>query len=182
MLLLQRKAMTNLDSVFKKQRHHLSNKGLSSQNCFSSSHAWMWELAHKEDWALKKWCFQTVVLEKTLEGPLDIKEIKPINPKGNQPWIYIERTDAKAQDPILWPLNAKSWLIGKDPDAWKNWGQEEKRGDRSLGGWMASLIEWTWVWANSGRQWWGRIESDMTYQLNNSNKTQRGTLALWAKY
>ena len=113
MLLLRRKAMTNLDSVFKKQRHHFSNKGLSSQNCFSSSQVWMQELALKEDWALKSWCFRTVVLEKTLEGPLDIKEIKPINPKGNWPWLFIGRTDAEAEAPILWPPDVKSRLMEK---------------------------------------------------------------------
>ena len=94
---------------------------------FSSSHVWMWDLDHKEDWALKNWYFQTVVLEKTLERPLESKEIKPVNPKGNQPWIFTVRTDAVL---IFWPPDAKSWLIGKDPDAGKYWGQEEKGGDR----------------------------------------------------
>ena len=102
----------------KKQRHHFANKGLSSQSYgFSSSHVWMWELDHKEGWALKNWCFWTVVLEKTLESPLDSK-IKPVNPKGNQPWIFIGRTDAEA--PIIWPPDAKSRLTGKDPDAGKD--------------------------------------------------------------
>ena len=86
----------------------------------------MWELDHKEGLALKNWCFWTVVLEKTLESPLDRKEIKPVNPKGNQPWIFIRRTDAEAEAPIFWPPDAKIWLLGKDPDARKNWGQEEK--------------------------------------------------------
>ena len=90
---------------------------------FSSSHVWMWELDHKESWALKNWCFRTVVLKKTLESPLDSKEIKPVNPKGNQPWIFIRRTDAEA--PTFWPLDAQSQLIGKDPDAGKDWGQEK---------------------------------------------------------
>ena len=93
---------------------------------FSSSHAWMRELDHKEGWALKNYCFWIVVLKKALQSPLDCKEIKPVNPKGNQPWILIERTDAEAETPILWPPDAKSWLIGKDPDAGKDWGQEEK--------------------------------------------------------
>ena len=87
-------------------------------------HVWMWELDHKEGWGMKNWCFQTVVLEKTLESPLDCKDIKPINPKGSQPWIFIGRTDAEA--PVLWLPDVKSWLIGKDPDAGKDWGQEEK--------------------------------------------------------
>ena len=93
---------------------------------FSSSHIQMWELDHKEGWALKNWCFQTVELEKTLESPLDSKEIRPVNPKGNQPWTFTERTDAEAEAPKLWPPDAKSQLIGKDPDAGKDWEQEEK--------------------------------------------------------
>ena len=109
----------------KKQRHHFANKGLYSQSYgFPSSHAWMWELAHKEGWAPKNWCFQTMMLEKTPESPLDCKEIKPVNPKRNQPWILIGRTDAEA--PLLWPPDVKSRLIGKDPDAGRDWGQEEK--------------------------------------------------------
>ena len=110
----------------KKQRHYFADKGLSSQSYgFTSSHVWMWELDHKEGWAPKNWCFPTVVLEKTLESPLNNKEIKPVNPKGNQPWIFIGRVDAEA--PILWPPDAKSQLIGKDPDAGKDWRQEERR-------------------------------------------------------
>ena len=111
----------------KKQRHHFINKGSSSQTYgFSNSHVWMWELDHEEGWALKNWCFWTVVLEKTLESPLDSKEIKPVNPKANQSWIFIGRTDAEAEAPILWPPDAKSWLIRKDPNAGKDWRQEEK--------------------------------------------------------
>ena len=93
---------------------------------FSHSHVWILELDHKEGRVLKKWCFRTVVLEKTPESPLDSKEIKPVNPKGNQPWIFIGRTDTKAEAPTLWPPDAKSQLMGKDPDAGKDWGQEEK--------------------------------------------------------
>ena len=126
-LLLGRKAMTNLDSVLKKQRHHFPNKGPYSQSySFSSSHVWMWELDHKEGWVPKDWCFWTVVLEKTLESPLDWKEIQPVHQSGNQSWIFIGRTDAEAEASILWPPNVKSWLIGKDPDAGKDWRQEEK--------------------------------------------------------
>ena len=111
----------------KKQRYHFAHKDPSSQIYgFSSSHVWMWELNHKEGWAPNNWCFQTVVLDKTLESPLDCKEIKPVNPKGNQTWIFIGRTDAEAQTPILWPPDAKSWLIGKDPDAGKDWRQTER--------------------------------------------------------
>ena len=100
--------------------------GLSSQSySFSSSHVWMWELNHKESWALKNWCFLSVVL-KTLENSLDCKEIKPVHPKGNQSWIFTGKTDAEAETLILWSPDAKNWLIGKDPDAGKDWGQEEK--------------------------------------------------------
>ena len=135
----------------KKQRHHFARKGPYSQSYgFSSSHVWMWELDHKESWALKNWCFWTVVLEKTLKSPLDCKEIKPVNPKGNQPWIFTARTDAEA--PILWPPDAKTRLIRKNPDGGKDWGQEEKW-ETGWDGWMASPAQWTWVCANS-RRWW----------------------------
>ena len=111
----------------KKQRHYFANKGPSSISyCFSSSHLWMRELDYKESWAPKYWCFWTVVLEKTLESPLDCKEIEPVHPKGNQSWIFIGRTDIEADTPILWPSDAKSWLIGKDPDSGKGRRQEEK--------------------------------------------------------
>ena len=110
----------------------------------------MWELDHKEGWAPKNWCFQIVVLEKILENPLDSTEIKPVNPKGYQPWILIGRIDAKAEAPILWPPDEKSWLIGKDPDAGNDWGEEDKRG---WDGWMASPIQWTLTWDNFRRQW-----------------------------
>ena len=111
-LLLGRKVMTNLDSIFK-SRDITVNKGLPSQGYgFSSSHVWMWELDYKESWAPKNWCFWTVVLEKTLESPLDCKEIKPLNPKGNQSWILTGRIDAEAEAPILWPPDMKNWLTG----------------------------------------------------------------------
>ena len=117
----------------KKQRHYFANKSPSSQSYdFSSSHVWMWELDHKEGWAPKNWCFWTVVLEKTLESPLDCKEIQPAYPKGNQSWIFIGRTDVEA--PILWSPDAKRQLIGKDPDAGKDWRQEEKERMRWLDG------------------------------------------------
>ena len=114
----------------------------------------MWELDCEESWALKNWCFWTVVLEKTLESPLDCKEIQPVHPKGDHSWVLIGRTDAEAETPILWPPHAKSWLIGKDSDAGRDWGQEEKGDDRGWDGWMASLTRWTWVWVNSGSWWW----------------------------
>ena len=126
-LLLGRKAMTDLDSILKEQRHYFANKGLSSQsNGFSSSHVWMWDLDYKESWALKNWCFWTVVLEKTLESPLDCKETQPVHPKGDQSWILIRKTDAEAETPVLWPPDLKNWLIWKDPDPGKDWRQEEK--------------------------------------------------------
>ena len=111
----------------KKQRHHFADKGLYSQSYgFARSHVWMWELDHKEGWAPKNWCFWTVALEKTLENPLDYKEIKSVNSKGNQSWIFIGMTDAEAETPVFWPVDAKSRLIRKDPDAGKAWRQEEK--------------------------------------------------------
>ena len=111
-----------------KQRHYCTNKSLYSQSCgFSCRHVWMWELDHKEGWVPKNWCIWIVVLE-TIESPLDCKEIKPVSPKGNQPWILIGRTDsdAEAEAPILWPPDAKSWLIRKRPWSGKDWRQEEK--------------------------------------------------------
>ena len=112
----------------KKQRHYFANKGLSRQSYgFSSSHVWMWELDYKENWAPKNWCFWTVVLEKTLESPLNCKEIQPVHPKGDQSWVFIGRTDVEAEIPILWPPDAKSWLIQKDSDVGKD-GKREKKG------------------------------------------------------
>ena len=128
----------------KKQRHYFANKVLSSQGYgFSSSHVWMWVLDYKESWAPKNWCFWTVVLEKTLESPLDCKEIQPVHPKGDQSWVFIGRTDAET--PILWPPHANSWLIGKDPDAGRDWGQEEKgmTGDE-MAGWHHQLDGHFW--------------------------------------
>ena len=127
-LLLGRKAMTNPDSRdIKKQRHYFANKGPYSQSYdFSSSHIWMWELNHKEGWVLKIWCFWSMVLEKTLESPLDSKEIKPVNPKGNQSWIFTGRIDAEAEALTLWPHDGKNQLTGRDPNAGKDWGQEVK--------------------------------------------------------
>ena len=117
----------------------------------------MWELDHKESWAPKNqlWCWRIwiVLLEKSLESPLDSKEIKLVNPKGNQTWIFIGRTDIEAEVPILWPPDTKDWLTGKDPDARKDWRQEEK-GDRGWDGWMTSPTWWRWVWASSGSWWW----------------------------
>ena len=138
----------------KKKRHYLTDKGPSSQSYgFSSSYVWMWELDYKESWALKNWCFWTVVLEKTLESPLDCKEIQPVHPKGDQSWVFVGRTDVEAETPVLWPPDVKSWLIWKDPDAGKDWRQE-KKGMTGWDCWIASATQWTWVWVNSGSWWW----------------------------
>ena len=112
-LLLGRKVMTNWDSIFK-SRHYFSNKGPSNQGYgFSSGHVWIWKLDYKESWVPKNWCFWTVVLEKTLESPLDCKEIRPVHPKWDQSWVLIGQTDVEAETPVLWPSDAKSWLIWK---------------------------------------------------------------------
>ena len=119
--------MENLDSILKSRDIILLTKvPIVKYMVFSSSHVQVWELDHKEDWAPKDWWFWTVVLEKTLESLLDSKEIKPVNPKGNQPWIFIGRTDAKAEAPILWPPDVNNRFIGKDPDAGEDWRQEKK--------------------------------------------------------
>ena len=126
-LLLGRNVMTNLDSMLKRREHYFANKGPSSQGYgFSSGHVWMWELDYKESWAPKNWWFWTVLLEKRLESPLDCKKIQPVHIKGNLSWMFVGRTDVEAQIPILWPPDAKSWLIWKDPVAGKDWRQEEK--------------------------------------------------------
>ena len=146
-LLFGRKDMTNLDSVLKNRDITLLTKvWIVKAVVFSSSHVWMWELDYKEGWALKNWCFWTVVLKKTLGSPLDSKEITLVNPGGNQPWIFTGRIDAEAEASILWPPDAKSRLTGKDLDAGKGWGQEEKGDNRGWDGWMASSTQWTWVW------------------------------------
>ena len=125
----------------KKQSHYFAKKDLSSQGYgFSSSHVWMWELDCKESWGLKNWCFWTMVFKKTLECPLDCKQIQPVNPKGDQSWLFFERTDVEAETPILWPLDVNSWLIWKDPDAGKVWGQEEKgKTEDEMVGWQIQL-------------------------------------------
>ena len=138
-----------------KQRHYFANKGPSSQSYgFSCGHVWMWELDCEESWAPKNWCFWTVVLEKTLESPLDCKEIQPVHSEGDQPCVFFGRNHAKAETPVLWPPHVKSWLIGKDSNAGRDWGAGGKGDDRGWDGWMASLTRWTWVWVNSRSWWW----------------------------
>ena len=152
-LLLGRKAMTNLDSILKKQRHYFASKGPSSQSYgFSSSRVWIWELDYKESWAQKNWCFWTVVVEKMLKSPLDCKEIQPVHPKRNQSWIFIGRTDVEAETPIPWPPDARKWLIWKDPDAGKTESRRRRGWQRMMRCWMALPTRWTWVWVKS-RSW-----------------------------
>ena len=153
-LLLGRKVITNLNSSLKKQRHYFVNKGPSSQSYgFSNSHVWMWKLDCKESWEPKNWCFWSVVLEMTLNSLLDCKEIQPVHPKGYQSWIFIGRTDAEGETPILWPPGVRNWLIGKDPDAGKDWRQKEKGMKRMR--WLDGITtQWAWVYVNSGHWWW----------------------------
>ena len=132
-----------LATIFK-QRHYFADKGPYTQSYgFSSSHVWIWEL---------DWCFWTVVLEETLESPLDCKQIQPVHPKGDQSWVFIGRTDVEVETPIFWPPDVKSWLW-KDPDVGKDWRKEGEGDNRGWDGWMASPTQWTWVWVNSG-SWW----------------------------
>ena len=164
----------------KKQRDYFVKKGPSSQGYgFSSGHVWMWELDCEEGWVPKNWCFWTVVLERTLESPLDCKEIQPVHPKGDQSWVFIVRTDVEAETPILWPPDAKSWLIGKDPDAGKDWGQEQKgTTEDDMVGWHHRLDGHGFGWTpgvSDGQgglacySSWGRKESDTTEWLNWTN-------------
>ena len=131
--------MINPNSVLKSRDITLPTKVYSQSYGFSSSHVGMWELDHKEGWALpENWCLGIVVLEKTLESPLDSKEIKPVNPKGNQPWIFVGKTDAEAEAPILWPPDMKNWLIGKDPEAGKDW-RRKRRGRQRWMRWLDGI-------------------------------------------
>ena len=175
MLAPWKKSYDQLRQHIKKQRHYFANKGPSSQSYnFSSSHVWMWELDCKESWVPKNWCFWTVVL-KTLESPLDCKESQPVNPKENQSWIVIGRTDA------CWSFNTlatwyKDLTHWKRPWCWARWKAEGEGDDRGWDGWMASLTQWTWVWASSGVgdgqeslgccSPWGHKGSDTTEWLN----------------
>ena len=175
-LLLGRKAMTNLDSILKSRDITLLTKVRLVNYGFSSSHVWMWKLDYKESWVLKKWCFWTMVLEKSLESPLNCKEIQSVHPKGNQSWISIGRTDAEAETPIIQPSDAKNWLIWKDPDAGKDWRWEEKgMTEDEMVGWHHCLkgheFEWT-LGVGDGQRGlaccspWCHKELDTTEQLN----------------
>ena len=161
----------------KKQRHYFANKCLYSQSYgLSGSQVWMWQLDHKEGWMMKSWCFWTV-LEKTLESPLDCKEIQPVHSEGDQPWVFFGRNDAKAETPVLWPPDAKSWLTGKDSDAGRDWGQEEKgTTEDEMAGWHHRFdgreFEWTpGVGDGQGglaccHSWGRRVRHDRATELN----------------
>ena len=178
--ILRRKVMTNLDSILKSRDITLSTKvHLVKAMFFSSSHVRIWELDYKESWPLKNWCFWTVVLEKTLQSPLDCKEIQLVHTKGNQSWIFIGRTDVEAETPILWPPDAKNWLFWKDPD--ERLKAEGELDHRGWDGRMASPTWWTWVWVNSGSWWWIgkpgvlpsiRVRHDWVIKLNWTNITK----------
>ena len=162
----------------KKHRHYFANKGPSSQDYgFSSGHVWMWELDYKESWGLKNWCFWTVVLEKTLESPLDSKKIHPVHPKGNQSWIFIGRTDAEAETPILWPPDVKSWLILKDW-FWERLKAGGEGDNRGWDGWLASRTQWTWVWTRS-RSWWMTGKPGVLQSMGSKRVSDWGTEPNW---
>ena len=166
-----------LDSILNSRDITLPKKGPSSQGYgFSCGHVWMWELDCGESWAPKNWCFWTVVLEKTLESPLDCKEIQPVHSEGDQSWVFLGRNDAKAETPILWPPHVKGWLLVKDPDAERDWRQEEKgTTEGEMAGWHHWLdgceSQWT-LGVGDGQgglaccDSWGRKESDTTEWLN----------------
>ena len=182
MIALWKKSYDKPRQHIKKQRHYFADEGPSNQNYgFSNSHVWMWELDHTEGWALTNWCFLTVVLEKTLERPLDSKENKPVNPKGNQPWIFIGRTDAEAL--ILWPPVAKSWLIRKDPGVGNDWRWEEKgMTEDEMVGWHHQLngheFEQTLGDSRGQRTWCATVHEDAKSHTWYSNWTTTTTYNL----
>ena len=180
LLLLERKTVTNLDRIFKNRDITLLTKVHIVKAIVSPVVMYRWELYYKEGWTLKNWCLWTVVLEKTLESPLDCKEVKSVNPKGNQPRISTGRTDAVVEAPVLWPLDTKSWLTRKDPDAGKDWRREKKgTTEDEMVGWYHWLNGHDFEQAPGFGEWqgsvaccipWGCKESDMTEQLKDNNK------------
>ena len=146
--------MTNLDSIFKSRDITLLTKVRLVKAMVFLVVMYGCECDCEESWALKNWCFWAVVLKKTLESSLDCKEIQPVHSEGDQPWDFFGRDDTKAETSVLWPPHVKSWLIGKDSDAGRDWGAEEEGDDRGWDGWMASPTRWTRVWVNSGSWWW----------------------------
>ena len=183
---LQRKVMTNLDSIFKSRDITLLTKVHLVKAMVFPVVVWMWELACEESWVPKNWCFWTVVLEKTLESPLDCREIQPVHPKGDQSWVFFGRNNAKAKTPILWPPHAKSWLIGKDSDAGRDWGLEEKgMTEDEMAGWHHRLDGREFQWSpgvGDGQgglaccNSWGCKELDTTEWLN---WTELNLLVVW---
>ena len=170
MLALWKKSYSQPRQHIKKERHYFAKKGPSSQGCgFPSSCVWMWELDYKEIWVLKDWCFWAVVLEKTLESPLDCKEIQPINHKGNQSWIFTGKTHAEAETPILWSSDVKNWLTGKVPDAGKDWRQEEKgMTEDEMVGWHHSLNGRV---SAGSRNWWWMGTPALLQSVGSQNQT-----------
>ena len=168
----------------KKRRHYFADKVLSSQSYgFSGSHVWMWELDHKEGWVLKNWCFQTLVLKKTLENSLDSKEIKPVYPEGNQSWLFIGRTDVEAEAPILWSPDGKNWLIGKDPDAGNDWRLEEKGTvEGEMVGWYDRLNGYEFEQALGVGDEWGDLVCCSPWGLKKSDTEVNWTQVLHYRY
>ena len=178
--------------MFLNKQLYFANKGPSSQSYgFSGSHVWIWELDYKESWALKNWSFWTVVLEKTLESPLDSKEIQPVHPKGNQSWIFIERTDVEAETPILGHLIRRTDSLER-PWCWERLRAGGEGEDRGWDGWMASPTQWTGVWVDSGSWWWTgrpgvlqsmgsqRVRHDWATELNwNKQLSLNIVLLIW---
>jgi len=177
-----RKSYDQLRQHIKKAETLLCLQSPYSQSYgFSRSHVWMWKLDYKESCVLKNWCFWTVVLEKTLESPLDCNEIQPVNPKGNQSWIFIRRTDVDIETPTLWPPDVKNWLLGKD-SCWERLKAGREGDDRGWDGWMALPTWWTWVWASSGI-WWRTGTSDILQSMGLHRLGHNwGTELSWTDY
>ena len=174
--------MSSLDSMLKSRDITLPTKIHLVKGIVFPVILYGCELAHKESWVPKNWCFSTVVLEKTLENLLDFKEIQPVHPKYNQSRMFIGWTHLEAETPKLWPPDGKNWLTGKDPDAWKDWRQEEK-GVRGWDGWMASLTQCTWIWVNSWSWWWtGRPGVLESMQLQRIRQDWATELTDWCFY